>query len=216
MGKTVILQGAFLLPTLLLLATTNRGKLREFRDLFADLPLTLTTLNEQGIDRDVEETGATFAENALLKARAYARISGLLALADDSGLEIDALGGAPGVRSARWPSAETPYPERFRLIFDRLKGVPAAQRTARFRCVIALARPDGWQETVEGVVEGVIADAPRGANGFGYDPIFLVPALGRTTAELPPEEKHRISHRGRAARAAHDVLMRLIAETAHR
>lgn len=203
------------MPTLLL-ATTNPGKLREYREIFAELPFHLTTLDEQGIDLEVEETGATFAENALLKARAYTRASGLLTLADDSGLEIDALGGEPGVRSARWPTADTPYPERFKLIFARLASVPPAQRTARFRCVIALARPDGWQEVLEGVVEGMIADAPRGENGFGYDPIFFVPALGSTTAELSPEEKHRISHRGRAARAARDVLLRLNAGFAHR
>jgi XTP/dITP diphosphohydrolase len=209
------LQGADSLADLLL-ATTNQGKLREFREIFAGIPFALTTLDERGIDLEVEETGLTFAENALLKAHAYSRASGLLALADDSGLEIDALHSEPGVYSARWPTADTSYPERFELIFDRLAGLPPEQRTARFRCVIALARPDGWQETVEGVVEGVIADTPRGEHGFGYDPIFLVPALGRTTAELPPEEKHRISHRGRAARAARDVLMRLIAEQAHR
>ncbi|HEY7348018.1 MAG TPA: RdgB/HAM1 family non-canonical purine NTP pyrophosphatase [Ktedonobacterales bacterium] len=200
----------------LLLATTNPGKLREYREIFAELPLRLTTLEEQGIDLDVEETGATFVENALLKARAYSQASGLLTLADDSGLEIDALGGEPGVRSARWPTADTSYPERFRLIFQRLAGLSPEHRTARFRCVIALARPDGWQETVEGVVEGVITDGPRGENGFGYDPIFSVPALGSTTAELSPEEKHRISHRGRAARAARDVLLRLNAGSAHR
>lgn len=194
----------------LLLATTNPGKLQEFREIFAGLPFQLTTLAEQQIDLEVEETGATFAENALLKAQAYTRASGLLTLADDSGLEIDALGGEPGVRSARWPSAETPYSERFRLIFQRLAGLASEQRTARFRCVIALAQPKGWYETVEGVCEGVIAPEARGTHGFGYDPIFLIPALGRTTAELPPEEKHRISHRGRAARAAREVLLRLI------
>ncbi len=203
------------MPTLLL-ATTNPGKVREYREIFAELPLRLTTLDEQGIDLDVEETGATFAENALLKARAYARISGLLTLADDSGLEIDTLGGQPGVRSARWPTSDTPYPERFKLIFAALADVPPAERTARFRCVIALARPDGWHKLVEGTVEGIITDAPRGEHGFGYDPIFYVPALGSTTAELSPEEKHRISHRGRAARAARDVLLRLNAGSAHR
>ncbi len=200
----------------LLLATMNPGKLREYREIFAELPFRLTTLDEEGIDLNVEETGATFVENALLKARAYAAASGLLTLADDSGLEIDALGGEPGVRSARWPTVDTPYPERFKLIFDRLAGLPPERRTARFRCVIALAWPDGWQEVVEGTVEGIIADAPRGKNGFGYDPIFYVPALGATTAELSPEEKHRISHRGRAASAARDVLLRLNAGSAHR
>jgi len=204
------------LPDLLLLATTNQGKLREFREMFSDLPLTLTTLDEQGIDLDVEETGVTFAENALLKARAYTRASGLLTLAEDSGLEIDALGGEPGVYSARWPDREIPYPERFTRILQRMAGLPPKQRTARFRCMIALAGTDGWHELVEGVQEGQIANTPRGEHGFGYDPIFLVPALGRTTAELLPEEKHRNSHRGRAARAAREVLMRLIAETTHR
>lgn len=194
----------------ILVATTNPGKLREYQEIFAGLPLHLTTLTEQGIDLEVEETGATFTENALLKAHAYAKASGLLTLADDSGLEIDALGGEPGVHSARWPTSDTPYAERFKIIFARLAGLPPEQRAARFRCVIALARPDGWATTVEGVVEGRIADEPRGTNGFGYDPIFLYPALGRTTAELPPEEKHRISHRGRAARAAREVLVRLI------
>jgi len=202
--------------SILLVATTNPGKLREYREIFVELPFGLTTLTEQGIDLDVEETGATFAENALLKARAAAEASGLLTLADDSGLEIDALGGEPGVRSARWPTPDTSYPERFKLIFARLAGLPPEQRAARFRCAIALARPDGWHEIVEGVVEGIIADAPRGDKGFGYDPIFYVPALGSTTAELSPEEKHRISHRGRAARAARDVLLRLNAGSAHR
>jgi XTP/dITP diphosphohydrolase len=194
----------------LLLATTNPGKLREYQEILAGLPVHLTTLAEQGITLEVEETSATFLGNALLKARAYARASGLLTLADDSGLEVDALGGEPGVRSARWPSPEMPYAERFRLILGRLAHVPAERWTARFRCVIALARPDGWVQTVEGVCEGRIAQAPRGEQGFGYDPIFLVPALGRTLAELSPEEKHRISHRGRAARAAREVLVRVI------
>ncbi len=203
------------MPTLLL-ATTNPGKLREYREIFADLPYHLTSLDAQAIDLDVEETGATFAENALLKARTYAQISGMLTLADDSGLEIDALGGEPGVHSARWPTRDTPYTERFKLIFERLANLPPAQRTARFRCVIALANPAGWSEMVEGIVEGIIADAPRGENGFGYDPIFYVPALGSTTAELSPEEKHRISHRGRAARAAREVLLRLNAGSGHR
>ena len=194
----------------LLVATTNPGKLREYQEIFEGLPFHLTTLTDQGIDLEVEETGATFTDNALLKAHAYAQASGLLTLADDSGLEIDALGGEPGVHSARWPTPDTSYPERFKIIFARLAGLPPEQRSARFRCVIALARPDGWATTVEGVVEGRITEAPRGTHGFGYDPIFLYPALGRTTAELPPEEKHRISHRGRAARAAREVLVRLI------
>src|SRR2546422_9282013 len=155
---------------------------------------------------DVEETGTTFVENAILKAKAYARASDLLSLADDSGLEIDALGGAPGVYSARYLGEGMPYEERFRVILEQLKAQPVEQRTARFRCVIALAEPSGYVRTVEGVIEGVIAQEPRGENGFGYDPIFFVPELGKTTAELTPEQKNRISHRGRAAQRAHMLL----------
>ncbi|MBV9227848.1 MAG: XTP/dITP diphosphatase [Chloroflexi bacterium] len=190
----------------LLLATTNRHKLEEFHAIFADLPFNLLSLHDIRLGMDVEETGTTFRENAELKARAYARASGLLSLTDDSGLEIDALGGAPGVYSARFAGEGTPYEERFRIILEQLQGLPMEQRTARFRCVITVAEPSGYLRSVEGIIEGVIAEAPRGKNGFGYDPIFLVPELGKTTAELPPEHKNRISHRGRAARLARIML----------
>jgi XTP/dITP diphosphohydrolase len=190
----------------LLLATTNRHKLDEFRVIFARLPFTLFSLADIQLDMDVEETGTTFLENAELKARTYAQVSGMLSLADDSGLEIDALGGAPGVYSARFMGAGTSYEERFRAILEQLQGLPQEQRSARFRCVISLAEPSGYCRSVEGVIEGVIADAPRGTNGFGYDPIFLLPELGRTTAELPPEHKNRISHRGLAAEKASQLL----------
>jgi len=186
----------------LLLATTNRHKLEEYRAIFSDLPFTLLSLYDVHLDIHVEETGTTFAENAELKARAYAQASGIIALADDSGLEIDALGGAPGVYSARFAGSETSYEERFRLILERLRGLSMEQRTARFRCAIAIAEPAGYCRVVEGVIEGVIADSPRGDHGFGYDPIFLVPELGKTTAEVAPEQKNRISHRGRAAQKA--------------
>lgn len=155
---------------------------------------------------DVEETGTTFAENAKLKALAYAQASGLLSLADDSGLEIDAMGGRPGVYSARFLRADATYEERFRVIFAHLAGLPPEQRTARFRCAITIAEPSGYYRTVEESIEGEITDAPRGENGFGYDPIFFVPTLGKTTAELSSEQKHEISHRGRAARLAAIVL----------
>ena len=155
---------------------------------------------------DVEETGQTFAENARIKALAYAQATGMLSLADDSGLEIDALGGAPGILSARFAGRDTPYQERFHLILEQLKGLTGAQRAARFRCAIALAEPSGYCRVVEGVIEGVIADRPCGAHGFGYDPIFLVPELGKTMAELTPEQKNRISHRGRAAQLARVLL----------
>lgn len=190
----------------LLLATSNPHKIEEFRAIFSDIPLRLLSLNDLQLDIEVEETGITFAENAELKARAYAQASGMLTLADDSGLEIDALGGAPGVQSARYLGRETSYEERFRSILQQLKGLPMEQRTARFRCAIALAEPSGNTRLVEGVIEGVIADSPRGKNGFGYDPIFYLPELGKTFAELAPEHKNRISHRARAAQAARELL----------
>ena len=190
----------------LLLATTNTHKLQEYRAIFSGIPLRLLSLSDVRLDMDVEETGTTFAENAELKALAYARSSGLLSLADDSGLEIDAMGGNPGVYSARFLGADATYEERFRVILAQLRGLSPEQRTARFRCAITIAEPSGYYRTVEGTIEGVIADAPRGENGFGYDPIFLVPALGKTTAELRSEQKHSISHRGEAARLAAALL----------
>src|SRR6266699_6152098 len=190
----------------LLLATSNPHKIEEFRAIFSDLPLRLLSLNDLQLDIEVEETGITVAENAELKARTYARSSGMLALADDSGLEIDALGGAPGVQSARYLGRQTSYEERFRRILEQLKGLPTEQRAARFRCAIALAEPSGYTRIVDGVIEGVIADSPRGEHGFGYDPIFLLPELGKTLAELAPELKNRISHRARAAQSARKLL----------
>lgn len=190
----------------LLLATTNRHKVEEFQAIFSDLPLQLLSLRDINLDLEVEETGTTFQENSVLKALAYARASGLLALADDSGLEIDVLDGAPGVYSARFLGEQTSYEERFKAILARLQGLPQEQRTARFRCVITIAEPTGYHRSVEGKIEGVIADSPKGTHGFGYDPVFLVPELGKTTAELAPEQKNQISHRGRAARLAREVL----------
>lgn len=191
---------------MLLLATTNQHKIDEYRAIFSAMPFQLRSLRDFRIETDVEETGSTFAENAELKALTYARLSGQLSLADDSGLAIDALNGAPGIYSARFAGRDTSYEERFRLILAQLKDVPVEQRTARFVCAITIAEPSGYYRTVEGVIEGVIADAPRGENGFGYDPIFFVPELGKTTAELPPEQKNHISHRGRAAQLAAALL----------
>jgi XTP/dITP diphosphohydrolase len=195
------------------LATTNPHKLREFREILADLPAALVSPDDLGLRVDVDETGATFEENAILKAIAYAEAAGLPALADDSGLEIDALGGEPGVYSSRWAGVETTYPERFRILNERLAGVPDEQRTARYRSAVALAEPAprGLYQVVEGTVEGRIAREPRGSGGFGYDPIFYVPELGATFGELPAAEKHRISHRARAAGAARTPLLRLLA-----
>jgi XTP/dITP diphosphohydrolase len=190
----------------LVVATKNPGKLRELRALLADLPLELTAADGMP---DVDETGADFAANAELKARAAARWSGEWALADDSGLEVDALGGAPGVHSNRFAGEGTTAAQRNRRLLELLEGTPPEARTARYRAVVAVAAPDGRIWLHEGVCEGVLLAEPRGENGFGYDPLFYVPEYGRTMAELPPEVKNRISHRARALAAARDVLERL-------
>jgi XTP/dITP diphosphohydrolase len=197
----------------LLVATNNPGKVREYQALLKGLPLTLTYPAQEGIDIEVEETGSTFAQNARLKATAYARTSGLLTLADDSGLEVDALGGEPGTRSARYAGQGASDEDRYRLLLSKLEGVPWQQRTARFRCVIAVARPQGEVHTAQGTCEGVIAFEPRGEHGFGYDPVFYVPEHGQTMAELEPEVKNRISHRARAAEGARRILQELLGST---
>jgi XTP/dITP diphosphohydrolase len=194
----------------LLIATHNQGKVREYRALLADLPLEITYLDAEGVAFEAEETGQTFAANAIMKARAYASHTGLLTWADDSGLEVDALGGAPGVLSARYgaPVAGSDE-ERYWLLLDRLAGVfDPGQRSARFRCVVAIAWPDGRLLTAEGACEGRIALVPAGQQGFGYDPVFLVAEEGyrQTMAELPPARKNQISHRGQAAAAAKVAL----------
>jgi XTP/dITP diphosphohydrolase len=197
---------------MLLIATTNRNKLREYAAIFAGLPIELRTLGDLGIDDDVEETGATFAENAQLKAEYYAARSGLVALADDSGLEVHALGGEPGVRSARYAGSGASDADRNALLLKKLEGVPFHARLARFVCAIALARPGGAIELVSGALPGVIELAPRGANGFGYDPLFYLLDENATLAELAPERKNQISHRAIAARAARAVLERWVTE----
>lgn len=191
----------------LLLATNNAGKVREFRAILAGSGWRLVTPGEIGLDLDPEETGTTYAENAAIKARAFAGASGLLSLADDSGLEVDALGGAPGVYSARYGGTATTHEVKARLILEAMAGVPNPARTARFRAVCALAAPDGRLWYGEGVVEGRIVGQPRGAGGFGYDPIFSADGV-RTLAELTAAEKDAISHRARAAAA---LLPRLTA-----
>jgi XTP/dITP diphosphohydrolase len=199
-------------PTRLLLGTSSRKKLGELVPILGGAPLTLVTPADLGLDLDVEETGHNFRDNAILKANAFARAAGLPALADDSGLEVDALHGAPGVRSARYAGPGATDADRIALLLRNLDGVPAGQRTARFRCTMALATPEGLVGTVDGACEGEIAFSPRGSNGFGYDPVFLLPHLGRTMAELEDEQKHAISHRGRAGRAALDLIERWLAE----
>jgi XTP/dITP diphosphohydrolase len=201
----------------LLVATHNPGKVREYRELLTDLDLEVTSLDAVGITQDVEETGATFAENAILKARAYADLSGLLTWSDDSGLEVDALDGRPGVYSARYGGPGLSERDRYMLILDELRAHPRQNCphqtwTARFRCVVALALPNGELHTVEDTVEGVITDQPAGEHGFGYDPIFYLPDYQATLAQLPPDIKNEISHRGKAARSAKQLLRQLLAQ----
>lgn len=194
----------------LLIATNNAGKWQEYALLLADLPIALASPVDEGLVSPVEEHGTTFAENAILKARAYCRLSGLPALADDSGLEVDALDGAPGIYSARYAGEGVSDADRYNKLLAALSDLPAERRSARFRCVIALALPDGTLLTAEGTCEGIIATAPRGEHGFGYDPIFYLPALGCTMAELSPEVKNRISHRARAVMSIKPALRRLL------
>ncbi len=198
----------------LVIATTNPHKVEEFRELLADVPFTLLSLSDLGVTQDVAETGETFEDNAIIKARAYAEETGLLTLADDSGLEIDALDGGPGVYSARWAGDDVTYDVRNRMLVERLAGLPDAQRGARYRCAIAIALPPprGLVGVVDGVFEGRIATEPVGHSGFGYDPIFYVPEQERTVGQMTAEEKHRISHRARAARAAKPLLALLASD----
>jgi XTP/dITP diphosphohydrolase len=195
----------------LLVATHNQGKIREYRALLADLPLEVTWLDEAGVTHEVDETGFTFAENASLKAETYARLTGLWTWADDSGLEVDALGGRPGVYSARYGGPGLTDRDRYLKLLEELRQVPPAQRTARFHCVVALALPGGPVYCAEGSVEGLIVDQPRGLEGFGYDPVFFVPEYGATMAELLPAIKNRISHRALAAAGAAKLLSVLLA-----
>lgn len=189
----------------LLLATTNPGKLDEMRALMAGLPVDLLTLADLAPIDPPEETGSTFAENARLKATYYAQHTGLLAVGEDSGLEIDALGGAPGVHSARFGGRDRPYPERFALIYERLRRAGASGSPARFVCALALADPDGVVFETEGRIEGQIATGPSGQGGFGYDPIFFYPPFASTLAEAGAR-KSSVSHRGEAFRALRRYL----------
>lgn len=193
----------------LLLATNNQGKVGEYRSLLHNLPFELVTPAELGINTVVDEVGETMEENARLKATALAAESRLLALADDSGLEVDALGGKPGRMSARYAGENASDRDRVSYLLERLKDVPWHQRSARFRCVIAMATPEGKVEFGSGECPGVITFEPRGEYGFGYDPIFYLPELDKTMAELPLEIKNQVSHRGKAARKVPRVLEKL-------
>ena len=192
----------------LLLATNNQAKVREYRNLLRDLPFELVSLAGQGITTAVSEVGESLEENARIKATVLAAESQLLALADDSGLEVDALGGEPGQLSARYAGEGASDRDRVDYLLAKLKGVPWERRSACFRCVIAIATPDGEVELCSGECWGLITFEPRGEQGFGYDPVFYLAELDKTMAELPLEIKNQISHRGQAARQACQLLRR--------
>lgn len=208
-------------PPTLLVATRNPGKLREYRQLLAGYPAPIISLDDLGITHEVPETGTTFAANARLKAETYCRMSGCLTISDDSGLEVHALGGAPGIYSARYGGHACPSDaDRVQLLLHNLDGIPWPRRIARFRCLTAIARPPADPDsdrdddidrppritTVAGAIAGMIQYEPAGQHGFGYDPVFYLPSFGQTMAQLPPALKNRISHRGDAMRRARRIL----------
>lgn len=190
----------------LIFATGNAGKMAEIREILSGLDMDIVSMKEAGVSADIVENGDSFAANALIKARAIHAVTGALVLADDSGLEVDAMGGEPGIYSARFMGEDTSYEIKNQAIIDRLANVEGACRSARFRCVIAAVFPDGSEALTEGTIEGVIAQTPAGSGGFGYDPIFYLPERGKTTAELSASEKNAISHRGTALRKMRPVI----------
>ena len=190
----------------ILFATGNQGKMKQVREILADLGVEVISMREAGVSAEIVEDGETFEENAVIKARTIMELTGEVTLADDSGLEIDALGGEPGVYSARYMGEDTSYHIKNNDLIRRLSQVPRQQRTARFVCSIAAAFPDGEIITTDGVIEGLIGYEEAGENGFGYDPIFVVPQLGCTTAQLSDEQKNEISHRGKALRKMKEEL----------
>ncbi|MDO8683209.1 MAG: XTP/dITP diphosphatase [Armatimonadota bacterium] len=186
----------------LVIATTNPGKVKEISRLLAGLSLNILSLADFPAIPQVEETGSTFTENAIIKARHAAKYTGEMSLADDSGLEVDALDGKPGIQSSRFAGPGATDAQRNKLLLSLLKDTPDEKRTARFHCVVAIASPSGETQIFDGVCEGLITREPRGAHGFGYDPVFFVPEYGKTMAELPPEVKNEISHRAKAVKAS--------------
>ena len=190
----------------ILLATNNRAKVKEYAKLLQGIPYRIVSLEDMHISEQVEETGTSFEENAILKAKRYAEMSGLITIADDSGLEVDALGGEPGVRSARYAGEGASDKERIDFLLNKLVDVPWEKRLAQFRCVIAIAYPDGKVQICQGQCRGILTFKPLGDNGFGYDPVFYLPDLHKTMAELSMSEKNVISHRGQAAEEARKAL----------
>lgn len=192
----------------IIFATTNKNKIREVNMMMEGFDVKLVPMSELGIDVDIEETGTTFEENAIIKAKAICDLTGEIALADDSGLEVDYLDGAPGVYSSRFLGEETPYEIKNDYIIDKLKDAKGDERSARFACAMAIVFPDGDVETCYGTIEGLIGYEQRGTNGFGYDPIVYVPEYEMTTGEMAPELKNSISHRGKALEQMKEVMKR--------
>lgn len=192
----------------IIFATTNKNKVREVNMMMEGFDVELVPMTEVGIDVDIEETGTTFEENAIIKAKAICELTGEIALADDSGLEVDYLDGAPGVYSSRFLGEETPYEIKNDYIIEKLKDAKGDERTARFACAMAMVFPDGEVETCYGTIEGLIGYEQRGNNGFGYDPIVYVPEYEMTTGEMAPELKNSISHRGKALEQMKEIMKR--------
>ena len=190
-------------------ATTNAGKIKEIKEILADFDVEVASMKEMNITADIEENGATFEENSLIKARAVSKLTGLPALADDSGLEVDYLNGEPGIYSARYLGRDTDYDYKNNYIIKKLKDAKGEERSARFVCVISLVLPDGREFVKKGVMEGRIGYEIKGENGFGYDPIFYLPEYGKTSAEISAEEKNKISHRGKALSAMKELIASL-------
>ncbi len=194
------------MDNIIILATNNKSKVKEISEMMSGSDITFESLADAGINVEVEETGTTFEENALLKAREICKLSGKPTISDDSGLEIDALDGAPGIYSSRFMGENTSYDIKNNALIEKLENVADPDRTARFRCCMALVLPDGREFVTEGAMEGIIAREPKGINGFGYDPILFIPEYNRTSAELSSEEKNNISHRGEALRKMIEVI----------
>lgn len=194
------------MDNIIILATNNKSKVKEISEMMSGSDITFVSLADAGINVEVEETGTTFEENALLKAREICKLSGKPTISDDSGLEIDALDGAPGIYSSRFMGEDTSYDIKNNALIEKLENVADTDRTARFRCCMALVLPDGREFVTEGAMEGIIAREPKGINGFGYDPILFIPEYNRTSAELSSEEKNNISHRGEALRKMIEVI----------
>lgn len=192
----------------IILATNNKSKVKEISEMMSGRDITFVSLADAGINADVEETGTTFEENALIKAREICKLSGKPSISDDSGLEIDALDGAPGIYSSRFMGEGTSYDIKNNALLEKLENVEDEKRTARFRCCMALVLPDGREFVTEGAMEGIIAKEQRGSNGFGYDPILFIPEYNRTSAELSSDEKNKMSHRGNALRKMIEIINR--------